>query len=434
MGRIKELRDKVAKQEATEDEKQELEELEAEAVEGTQTADSDEAKGEDTEDVDEAVDKMADQLIGKFEAAINKAAAKAAPAKTPDLKVVREATFIVDKSYGKIATDELDDKKVVIQERKNAGKANYEVTGKTVAFVNALLEGSKEKLQLLVEGTGTAGGYLVPEEFANMIVEDKRDESVMRGLATQITTQSDTLHLPSLEGRPKANWRSEAAVKATSTVQWNELVFTPYSLAVIVGLSQELAADASLGVSGSIVNYVANLMRRSLVEKEENAFWVGNGSGKPTGINNYTLGSIDAGGTDSAFADAIKRLYWRLPQGHRRSAAWVGHAQAWERVNVLKDTTNQYLLQTLGNGAATPTLIGRPVYEQNDLPTDILYFGDFSYYTIVDRQGITVDFSTEATVAGSSAFEKNLVFVRCEERVDAELTLQAAVKKVTGLN
>lgn len=434
MGRIKELRDRIAKGEATEDEKQELAELQAEAATSTVEPDpSDPDEGDAS--VEDQVDKFADNLVAKInsavDSAITKAVGKVSP--KPDVQVTKDATFVVDKSYGKISVDELADKKVVIQERKNAGKQNYEVTGKTIAWCNALFEGDKQKLQLLTEGTGTAGGYLVPEEFANMIVEDKRDEVLMRRFARQVNISGDTLHVPALDSRPKAAWRSEAAVKATSTVQWNEQVFTPYSLAVIVGLSQELASDASLGVSGSIVNYVADLMRRALVEEEEKAFWTGNGSGKPTGVNNYSLASIDVGGTDTAMADAIKRLPFRLPQGHRNNAVWVGHAQALERVNIVKDDNKNYLLTSLANDP-TPRLAGRPVYEQNDLPTDVLLFGDFSYYMIVDRQGITVDFSTEATVAGSSAFEKNLVFVRCEERTDGELLLTNAVRKATGLN
>lgn len=299
--------------------------------------------------------------------------------------------------------------------------------------MNALLTGDKEKLQLLTEGTAANGGYLVPEEFANMIVEDKRDVTIMRQLADHMTITSDTLHLPTLNSRPVANWRSEAAVKATSTATFSELVFTPYSLAVIVGLSQELASDASLGVGGSIVNYIARLMTRALAEKEEAAFWTGNGSGKPTGVMNYSLGSIDAGGTDSSFADAIKVIEYQLSQGYRPNAAFVGHKQALARVAKLKDTQGNYLLNRLG-AANTATLVGYPMYEQNDLPTDVLLFGDFSYYMIVDRQGVTVDFSTEATVGGSSAFEKNLVFIRVEERTDGELTLTDAVKKIVGLN
>jgi HK97 family phage major capsid protein len=334
---------------------------------------------------------------------------------------------------GRVSIDQLSEMKVELPGRKAAGKAVTEVTGKTVAFVQALMQGDRQKLQLLTEGTAAAGGYLVPEEFANMIVEDKRDSTVMRQLADEMTITSDTLHLPTLDTRPKASWRSEAAVKATSTAQFSELVLTPYSLAVIVGLSQELADDASLGVGGSIVNYVARLMSRSLAEAEDKAFWMGNGSGQPTGINNYSITTIDAGGTDSTLADAIKVAYFRLPQGYRNNAVWVGNSQALERVAKAKDGQNNYLLSRLAD-SPYPSLNGARVYEQNDLPTDVLYYGDFSYYMIVDRQGVSVDFSTEATVAGSSAFEKNLVYIRVEQRVDGELTLTNAVRKVIGLN
>ena len=427
MGKIKELQDKVAKGIATDQEIAELEELKAEAAEVTT----------DGSEMEAEVEKLADMVVAKATAGVSDRLESVLKgieaATTPKVEVVKEAKYIVDKQLGKVTVDELAEKKVVIPGRKAAGKSVTEVSLKTAHFAHALFTGDREKLQLLTEGTAGAGGYLVPEEFANMIVEDKRDVSVMRQLANQMTISGDTFHLPTLEARPKAAWRSEAAVKATSTAQFNELVFTPYSLAVIVGLSQELADDASLGVGGSIVNYVAGLMAQSLAEAEEAAFWTGNGSSKPTGVNNYSLVSRDAGGTDSSLADAIKKLYWDLPQGHRRNAVWVGHQQAWARVNALKNSNNDYLLTMVADGPTT-RLGGAPVYEQNDLPTDILLFGDFGYYTIVDRQGVTVDISTEATVAGSSAFEKNLVFVRAEQRVDGELTLTNAVRKITGLN
>ena len=60
------------------------------------------------------------------------------------------------------------------------------------------------------------------------------------------------------------------------------------------------------------------------------------------------------------------------------------------------------------------------------------FFGDFSFYKIVDREGIRVDVSNEATVASSSAFEKNLTFIRVEERTDGELTLTQAIRSATG--
>ena len=77
--------------------------------------------------------------------------------------------------------------------------------------------------------------------------------------------------------------------------------------------------------------------------------------------------------------------------------------------------------------------MGRPIYEQNDIAGGTAYFGDFSFYKIADREGISVRVSDEATVASVSGFESNITHVRVEKRVDGELALTQAVNKVTGL-
>lgn len=349
----------------------------------------------------------------------------------------KQTAVIVDPKLGTKTIAELGQIKVAIPERAQRGKKIHEVSMKTVHFVNALMTKNVEKLQLLSEGTAGDGGYLVPEEFANMIIEDVRDLNIMRQLAAPpMTISGDTLHIPSLVSRPKANWRAEKAAKQTSTANFSENVLTPYSLAVIVGLSNELAADASLGVSGSIVNYVANLMAVSIAEKEEEAFWIGNGSGRPTGVDGggYTLRTVAAGSgaSDLQKQDAIIQAFQRTPQGYRNRGVWVGNSQTWEEVGRLKDTTNRLLLTQLAD-SPSQSLRGRPVYESNNLAGGTLLFGDFSYYQIVDREGISVMISNEATVASVSAFEKNLTYIRVEKRVDAELLLPAAVTKVTGI-
>lgn len=432
MGRLADLMEKKANGSITEAELKEYNQLLKEA----QLAKDSDNAGE--EDVDKEAEKLAQKIadsfgvkMGEFSEKMEAFSKKFDDAGTVDSK----SKFIVDKVHGKKTVQELADIKVVLSERKALGKTVTEVSMKTVHFVNALVSKNVEKLQLLSEGTPADGGYLVPEEFANMITEDIRDIAVMRTVAAPaMTISGDTLHLPSLVSRPKAAWRSEKAVKNTSTANFGENVLTPYSLAAIVGLSTELAADASLGVNGSIVNYVAGLMAQSLNEKEEQAFWVGDGSGKPTGIDNYTLRTVSAGAgaSDSARADALKKAFRRTPQGYRNRGVWVANASTWEKIDTLKDNDNNYLLTTLSDGV-TQRLTGRPVHEQNDLPGGKAFFGDFSYYQIVDREGIQVRISDEATVASTSAFESNLVFVRVEKRVDGELLLPAAITEVDGL-
>lgn len=439
MGRIAELFEKKALGTATAEELKELDTLqkEAQAAAADGGADDDGAGtdgGDEDEDaaVDKLAQKLADAASSKIEASLKGVLDGIEVGKgADDSEGKPKAGFIVDKMHGKKTLKEAETIMVKIAGREK--KTFKEASLKTIHFVKALIEGDVQKLQLLVEGTGSRGGFLVPEEFANMIVEDIRDESIMRQIAAPaIPISGDTLHLPGLASRPKAKFRGETEHKNTSTVDLRENVFTPYSLAVIVGLSNELADDASLGVNGSIVNYVAGLMAQSIREREETAFWVGGGVGEPTGVMNYSLRTIAAGGTDSSKADAVIKAFRRTPQGYRNRGVFVANSSTLEILDTLKNSQGDYLVSNLAN-SPTSTLKGRPVYEQNDLPGGVLLFGDFGYYQIVDRMGIQVRISDEATVAGKSAFEDNLTYVRVEERVDGELVLPDAVTKVTGL-
>lgn len=442
MGRIAELFEKKALGTASEAELKELATLQKEAAASVEEVETPaETEGEETteEEVDKLAQRFADSVtnkIGGFSDRLDKIL-KGIEDHAEVEQTENSGGMIYDKALGKkVSVAELSAQKVVLEGRKLAGKTVTEVSMKTVLFLQALSQKNVEKLQILSEGTAADGGFLVPEEFANLIIEDVRDQNVMRQIArSPITISTDTFHLPSLASRPQANWRNEKAAKNTSTANFGENVFTPYSLAVIVGLSNELVADASMGVGGSIVNYVAGLMSTAVTEKEEQAFWTGSGSGRPSGVDGgvYTLRTINGGITDTTRADAVLASFYRTPQGYRNQGVFVANSSTWEEIGRLKDTQNNYLLTSLAN-APTQTLKGRPVYESNYLAGGTLLFGAFNQaYQIVDREGISVRVSDEATVAGSSAFEKNLTFIRVEKRVDAECVLPAAITKVTSL-
>ena len=439
MGQIADLLEKQALGTMSEAEKKQLAQLLKEAaLANTKDVTEEDVEGGDEEEaVDALAQKLADSASSKIEESMKRV--------MDSMKVERDTqeaksevqTFIVDKKLGRAHTvDELSEMKIAMPQRKAAGKEVTEISQKTVEFFSAFFQGDKQKLQILAEGTGADGGYLVPAEFANMIVEDVRDQNVMRQLASVMTTQSNSVHIPSLISRPKANWRAEKAVKSTSTATFAENILTPYSLASIVPLSNELVADAKQGVGGSIVNYIAGLISTSLSEAEEKAFWTGSGSGQPTGVDGggYTLRTVaaGAGASDTQRADALISAYHNTPQGYRNKAVWVANMGTLGEIGRLKDGQQRYLLTDLA-GSPTQLIKGRPVYECNYLAGGTALFGDFSYYQIADREGISVRVSDEATVAGSSAFEKNLTYVRVEKRVDAELLLPAAVTKVTGL-
>lgn len=430
MSRIKELRDKLAKDGLSDAEQKELDELLAEAKEAEEETDvpEDEDVEEEAKKLVDAIHKQSSEDVKSLSDKLDKVLEGLTDKKEEEAK---EGTrFVVDKSLGKVTVDKLSEAEVKLPGREN--KQYKSVSKITTNFIEALFQGDKQKIQVLVEGTDALGGFLVPEEWANVIDEDRRDAVVMRQLAEVINVSTNTFHYPLLDTRPHVSWRSEAAVKATTTVQWSEIVLTPYSLAGIVTLSNEVVADANVG--GSIVNAVTQVLVRAIAEEEETQFWTGNGSGRPTGIDNYTFVTIDAGAgaSDSAIADTYVRAYSRLPQGYRNVAVWAMNSKTMGKLRTLKDSNNNYLMQGLGM-TPLPTLLGRPVYEVNALGDEKVFFGDFSDYKIAQREGVRVDTSDSATVASYSAFERNLLHIRVEERVDGELVRTTGIVELSNV-
>lgn len=432
MGRIKELQEKLAKDGLNEAEQKELDELlmEAKAADQEETTE-DEGVEEEAKKLVDAIHKQSSEQVKALDSKLDKVLEALSADKKEDKTDKGEGTrFVVDKSLGKVSVDKLSEAEVKLPGREN--KQFKAVSKVTTNFIEALFQGDKQKIQVLVEGTDALGGFLVPEEWANVIDEDRRDAVVMRQLAEVINVSSNTYHYPLLDTRPHVAWRSEAAVKATTTVQWSEIVLTPYSLAGIVTLSNEVVADASVG--GSIVNAVTQVLVRAIAEEEETQFWTGNGSGRPTGIDNYSFVTIDAGAgaSDTQIADAYVRAYSRLPQGYRNVAVWAMNSKTMGKLRSLKDSNNNYLLQGLGM-TPLPTLLGRPVYEVNALGDEKVFFGDFSDYKIAQREGVRVDTSDSATVASYSAFERNLLHIRVEERVDGELVRTTGIVELSNV-
>jgi len=192
-----------------------------------------------------------------------------------------------------------------------------------------------------------------------------------------------------------------------------------------------LANDASVGLPGGIVNYVARLLAQAIALAEDEAFTTGNGTGRPTGIDNYTATIRAVSAANALTGDHLISCFYGLPAGYRNTSVWIMNSRTLSAVRGLKDTQNRYLLADLSNGQP-PQVLGRPVIENNFMPSARIYFGDVSYYWIAVNGGLNVKVSDEAVVASQSAFERNLVHVRVEERVDGELTLTDAFSQVTN--
>ena len=175
---------------------------------------------------------------------------------------------------------------------------------------------------------------------------------------------------------------------------------------------------------------------RAIANAEEEAFIVGDGASKPTGLLHATLGGqIGVTTTGTAItADEVVDLIYKLKRPYRTNAAFLTADSTLAAIRKLKDSTNgTYLWQPALTAGEPDRLLGYPVYTSQFVPAvaagkPVMAFGDFSYYNIGDR-GTRSFAALHELYAGVG----QVAFV-AKERVDGKLILPEAVQvlKIKG--
>jgi len=340
-------------------------------------------------------------------------------AKVAQEKKVDEAfDNLVDKIAGKLnltAKEENGD--------PNKGQPEGEETKeeKIGNFFKALIKNDQVYLQkALAEGSDVTGGYLVPEEFNASIVDWMQDKPVFRRFASVWNMKEKVLNIPTLAADVAVYWGSENTSISTTSADFGEVQLSVNKLNAIIYLSTELFEDSEIELS----SYLTDRFAQAVYREEDKKFMVGTGSGQPTGLSTYTLGTITK--THNGTADDFINTFYRLPQQFRENGVWIMDNLSIAKAATLKDDNGQYLLVRPVDGKL-PTLLGRPVLEQNDANVNV-YFGDPKFYYIGDRRKMSVKITTE----GAGTFEKDQVAIKVTERVDGKLALARAFRKIAA--
>lgn len=298
-------------------------------------------------------------------------------------------------------------------------------------FLTAMVNGDGNVAKALSEGTPADGGYLVPTEFRAIIMDKLYKESVIRQRATVIPMGSDKMDVPQTGNNVNVYWTAENTAYTESNPTFGTMQLNVNKLTGLSKMSRELFADAR----ASMIDYVANIFARAFRVEEDKVFMAGDGVGKPKGIRTYTITSTAQAGASLAGDDLVK-LFYSLPSQYRDRATWLLPNGVISLIRLLKDTNGRYVW-TDGFADAAPTLLGRPVVEQNDIPTNLgagtneseIFLGDLSYYLIGDREEIGV----ETTTVGAGAFENHQVAFKTWERIDGQLGLTDGFRKLTAV-
>ena len=275
-------------------------------------------------------------------------------------------------------------------------------------------------------GTDSEGGYLVPDEYERTLVEALEEENIFRQMAKVIKTSSGDRKIPVVASKGTASWIDEEGAYPESDDSFGQVSIGAYKLGTMIKVSEELLNDSVFDLQ----SYISREFARRIGAKEEEAFFTGDGKGKPLGVLAATGGAetgVTAASATAVTADELMDLYYSLKSPYRKKSVWVLNDSTIKAIRKLKDNNGQYLWQPSLTAGTPDMILGRPIKTSAYMPAiaagaKTIAFGDFSYYWIADRQGRSFKRLNELFAATGQ------VGFLASQRVDGKMILAEAVK------
>ena len=256
-------------------------------------------------------------------------------------------------------------------------------------------------------------------------VEALQEQNIFRKLAHVISTGSGERKIPIVASKGTAAWIDEEAQYPESDDAFGMVSIGAYKLATMIKVSEELLNDSVFDVPA----YIAKEFARRIGAAEEEAFFTGDGKGKPTGILAATGAEVGvtAAGTNVITMDEVMDLFYSLRAPYRRNAVFIMNDSSVKALRKLKTQNGDYIWQPSVQVGEPDKLLGRPIYTSSYMPAleagaKGILFGDLGYYWVADRQGRSFKRLNELYApTGQVGFLSS-------ERVDGKLILPEAVK------
>lgn len=239
---------------------------------------------------------------------------------------------------------------------------------------------------------GASGGYAVPFivdptiiPTSNGVVNPLRQISRIETISGADTWKGIS------SGAVVASRDAEATEVSDDTPTLAQPTATVTKASAFVPFTDEIGADWV-----SLQSEMARLIQDAKDTEEATSFTTGVGTGvNPQGIITGATGTIAAG--TAAFAVAhLYALQEALPPRFEPNARFLAHNTQFNRVRQLDTTGGANMWVRLPDGQP-PQLLGYPAHKLSTMDSvltagsEIMVFGDFWYFLIVDRLGLTVE-------------------------------------------
>jgi HK97 family phage major capsid protein len=281
--------------------------------------------------------------------------------------------------------------------------------------------------------TDSLGGFLVPEDFSNILDVATKFTGAIEGLAQVLnTTSGATLPYPKVNDTSVVGAiLSEGSADVVSDMTFAALNLGAYTYSSkIVKVSYQLLQDAAFDLDAFLVNTLGERIARG-----QNAhFTTGTGSSQPQGLITAGSSALTSASATAITADEILTLIHSIDKSYRNSPkfALMGAdttAAAIRKLGV--GSSNDFPVFIPGMAMGEPDRVfGVPFYVNNDMAAiaatnKALVAADFSKYVVRNAGGVQMlrlnERFADALLVGYIAYKRS----------DAGAIDTAAIKYIT---
>lgn len=297
------------------------------------------------------------------------------------------------------------------------------------------IEGSMQKA--MSAGDPTGGGFLVPEQFSQDVIELLRPSGAVRSMGPEtLPMPNGIMRIPKITNGASASYTGENQNAAKSEVQTGQITLQNKKLISLVPMSNDLVRFSSPQAD----TIVRNDMIRAMAAREDQAFIRDDGtSATPRGLKSWIAnsnkfnanGTVSLDNTTNDLGTALQLLMAaNVPlivgqavseQGVDVRPGWLFSPRTYRYLSTVRLTNGPYAFRDemlAGRLWGWPFRVTSQIQEtlQSAGNQSEVYFGGFAYAIIGEALGLIVDASQEAAYHDGStvisAFSQDQMVVR----------------------
>jgi HK97 family phage major capsid protein len=315
--------------------------------------------------------------------------------------------------------------------------ASEEMTTWAEDFATYLKSGMVSKL--MSESVDPDGGYLVPEEFRNIMIMYDAEDTLVWNRATVWPMNGEKIQFPKLQQNPDVNdagfdhfagvsfdWVEEGGEKPETEPAFGMIEMIVHELAGYTEITNTLLDDSVI----NLINYLTRLFRAAWYWYTDRSFIQGTGGKQPLGIiNDPSIITVFRQTTSTLEFHDCLNMEAAMPSVFDTNAVWFITKAGRAAIRGQTTTNGDLVLQEHYYPDLTKgydmTILGRPAYlADGKIPalgsTGDLILGTWTWYYIGFRQDFSMDSSRHFK------FRNNRTALRCSGRLDGQAAIPQA--------